>query len=345
MVGDIKLWAANSISEYYSSAWEFVSGHPKTVIGISTLGVGIILFRRWTSGGKVRSKARLDGKIAIVTGSNCGIGLETAKFLAARGAFVVLACRDPTRAADAVTCVKEYSGSSLVKAESLDLASLESVREFVRRFKESHDRLDVLINNAAVMGCPESRTVDGFEMNFGVNYLGHFLLTCLLLDVMKRTPQSRIINVSSEGHRMGGRIRWDNLNMEGEYNAYLAYNQSKLANVLFTKALAERLQNDDVTTYCVHPGGARTQLLRDHSPIFRCIIYAFGWIVFKSPMEGAQTSLHCALAPLSELKSGEYYGHCQVVAPSKAAQSMEDARRLWDVSERLVGLKSGEGDK
>ena len=211
-----------------------------------------------------RSKARLAGKTVIITGANTGIGKETAIDMAKRQARVIMACRSVERGEKAAEEVRRASGSSNVVFQQLDLASLTSVRRFCERVLKEEPRIDILINNAGIMACPYWKTEDGFEMQFGVNHLGHFLLTNLLLDRLKEAPAARIVNVSSSGYKFAKCINFDdiNINSEQSYNPWQAYCQSKLANILFTRSLAKRLEGTNVFTNCLHPGVIRTELGR-----------------------------------------------------------------------------------
>ena len=199
---------------------------------------GMFLLKKYLSGGVCRSKARLDGKTVIITGANTGIGKETALDLAKRGARVILACRDLDKANTAANEIREASGNSGILVKKLDLASKNSVREFADGIVKGETKLDILINNAGIMCCPCWKTEDGFDMQFGVNHLGHFLLTNLLIDLLKRSAPSRVVNVSSNAHR--GEIDLDDLNSEKSYSRVGAYSNSKLANILFTRELSRR---------------------------------------------------------------------------------------------------------
>ena len=211
-------------------------------------------------GRSCRSKKRLDGKMAIVTGANSGIGKETAIDLAKRGARVIVACRDEKRGSDAVRDIKAASKSEEVILKKLDLASLASVRQFSEEILQEERHIDLLINNAARLVSSHHLTEDGFEMQFGTNYLGHFLLTNLLLDRIKESAPSRIVNVSSDGHYYGSldfnNMMWVNCN----YKSFAAYARSKLANVMFSRELAKRLEGTGVSTYSLHPGHVRTNV-------------------------------------------------------------------------------------
>ena len=208
------------------------------------------------------SQARLDGKTVIITGANSGIGLETAVDLAKRNARVILACRSVERGEKAAVEVRKRSGNDNVMFRQLDLASLDSVRKFVDKVLKEEPRIDILINNAGVLYLSRTLTQDGFEMQFGVNHLGHFLLTNLLLDRIKEAPSARIVNVSSVAHAFG-KIDFDNLNCEKAFSRWGAYGTSKLANILFTRSLAKRLKGTNVTVNSLHPGTITTELSRN----------------------------------------------------------------------------------
>ena len=249
-------------------AWLF-GGIAVSVLG---LAVGLHLFRKWMAGGVCRSKARLDGKTVIITGANTGIGLETAVDLAKRNARVILACRSVERGEKAAVEVRKRSNNDNAVFRQLDLASLESVRKFAGKILEEEPRIDILINNAGVMALPKRNlTKDGFEMQFGTNHLGHFLLTNLLLDRIKEAPSARIVNVSSAAHRQG-KMDFDNLNSEKSYVPWVAYGTSKLANILFTRSLAKRLEGTNVTANSLHPGVINTELARHLSLLIVSII-------------------------------------------------------------------------
>ena len=209
-----------------------------------------------------RSKASLAGKTVIITGANTGIGKETAIDMAKRHARVIMACRSVERGEKAADEVRRASGSSNVVFQQLDLASLTSVRRFCERVLKEEPRIDILINNAGIMACPYWKTEDGFEMQFGVNHLGHFLLTNLLLDRLKEAPAARIVNVSSLSYKRCKGINFEDINCEHAYHPRDAYGQSKLAVILFTRSLAKRLEGTMVTANCLHPGVICTELGR-----------------------------------------------------------------------------------
>ena len=246
-----------------------VLDNPRLFGGLAAGAVGlgcVYLIRKWAAGGVCRSQARLDGKTVIITGGNSGIGLETAVDLAKRNARVILACRSVERGETAAVEVRKRSGNDNAVFVQLDLASLDSVRKFAAKILEEEPRIDILINNAGVMMVPERRlTKDGFEMQFGTNHLGHFLLTNLLLDRIKEAPSARIVSVSSIAYRRG-KIDIDDLNSERSYGPISVYSKSKLANILFTRGLAKRLQGTNVTANVLHPGGIHTGL-QQHSKL------------------------------------------------------------------------------
>ena len=226
------------------------------------------LLRRWVAGGVCRSQARLDGKTVIITGANTGIGLETAVDMAKRNARVILACRSVERGETAAVEVRKRSGNDNAVFVQLDLASLDSVREFAAKVLEEEPRIDILINNAGIISGLYKETPDGFESTFAINHLGHFLLTNLLLDRIKEAPSARIVNVGAKLFKDVKKFDFDNVNnkdparFKGMLN--VAYIQSKLANVLFTLGLDKRLKGTNVTVNVLHPGVIRTELLRDY---------------------------------------------------------------------------------
>lgn len=246
-----------------------------------------------------------------------------------------LACRDVDKGELAAREIQAVTGNSQVFVRKLDLADTKSIRAFAKDFLAEEKHLHLLINNAGVMMCPYSKTADGFEMHIGVNHLGHFLLTHLLLEKLKESAPSRIVNLSSLGHHLG-RIHFHNLQGEKFYSAGLAYCHSKLANILFTKELAKRLKGSGVTTYSVHPGTVHSELTR-YSSIMRWLWQLF-FVFIKTPQEGAQTSLYCALTEGLESLSGSHFSDCQLAWVSYQGRNEIIARRLWDVSCDLLGL-------
>ena len=264
------------MSSYHPYIPEVCTDHPWMFGAIAAGALGLTLtylFRRWIAGGVCRSQARLDGKTVIITGANTGIGLETAVDLAKRNARVILACRSVERGEKAAVEVRKRSGNDNVMFRQLDLASLDSVRKFADKILEEEPRIDILINNAGVLYVTRSLTQNGFEIDFAVNHLGHFLLTNLLLDRIKEAPSARIVNVSSAAHSFG-KIDFDNLNCEKAFSRWGAYGTSKLANILFTHSLAKYLKGTNVTVNSLHPGAVTSELGRNfvHPILVSCVL-------------------------------------------------------------------------
>ncbi|RDD40168.1 Retinol dehydrogenase 13 [Trichoplax sp. H2] len=314
---------------------------PEIAAVVGVAGIALLILRSYNQGGSCHSKAKLHHKTVIITGGNTGIGKATAIDLAQRGARVILACRSESKGKEAVEDIIQQSGNSEVIFCPLDLASLQSVRDFADYVNEKEDRVDILLNNAGIMMCPYSKTQDGFEMQIGTNHFGHFLLTNLLLDKLKTCAPSRIINVSSLAHMMG-KINFDDINSEKGYGSVAAYSQSKLANVLFTRELAKRLQGTAVTANSLHPGAVDTELQRHFSvrkfSFLNSLITPLIWLGFKTPKQGAQTSIFCAVDESLERVSGKYFSDCREKTCAKQAYDDDVAKRLWHLSEELTGL-------
>jgi NAD(P)-dependent dehydrogenase (short-subunit alcohol dehydrogenase family) len=286
------------------------------------------------------------GRTAVVTGANSGLGLAAARELARAGAEVVLACRNTAKGDDAARSIDADVGAE-VEVEELDLASLDSVRAFVERFRSSRDGLDILLNNAGVMGSPRRETADGFEAQLGTNHLGHFALTGLLLDRLEGREDARVVTVSSTAHKFG-RINFDDLQGERRYFRWWAYGQSKLANVLFALELDRRLRaaGSTVKSLAAHPGYAATNLQTASPPLVdRTILRVTNLLFGQSPEMGALPLLYAATRP--NLEGGlfigpdgfeEQRGHPKVTRPVRAGRDEETARRLWEVSEELTGV-------
>ena len=290
------------------------------------------------------SKKRLDGKTVIVTGANTGIGKETALDLAGRGARVIMACRNHKKAEKAMEEIIEKTGNKNVVVKRLDLASLKSVRAFADEINTSETTLDILINNAGVFNIPElAKTEDGFEMTMAANHIGHFLLTNLLLDLLKKSAPSRIVVVSSRRHQEWSNgptsgFSFENINGEVFYDGVAAYGQSKLANILFTTELAKRLKGTGVTVNSLHPGVIATDIRRHYPKWQQLALNVMLKYNGKSMEEGAQTQIHLAVSEELEGKIGLYYVDCKEEEPSKFAQDDITAKKLWQVSAELVGL-------
>ncbi|XP_067098306.1 retinol dehydrogenase 14-like [Osmerus mordax] len=282
------------------------------------------------------------GKTVIVTGANSGIGKAVAWELLKLKARVILACRDPQKAEEAAEDMKKQAGPDQgeLVIKHLDLASLKSVHSFCQEIIKDEVKIDVLINNAGVYQCPYTKTEEGFEMQLGVNHLGHFFLTHLLLDFLKGSAPCRIVVVSSKLYKYG-HINFDDLNSENEYNKAFCYSQSKLANLLFTHELSRQLDGTGVTVNALTPGIVRTRLGRHiHIPFLaKPFFYLASLAFFKSPLEGAQTPLYLACSREVEGVSGKCFANCQEEELLPKAIDDHAARRLWDLSERMVGLK------
>ncbi len=285
------------------------------------------------------------GRLAVVTGANTGLGFETARVLAARGASVVLAVRDTDKGKRAAARIAGTAPGADVMVQPLDLASLESVRAAAGELRARHPRIDLLINNAGVMFPPKQTTVDGFELQLGTNHLGHFALTGLLLEQMLPVPGSRVVTVSSQAHRIRARINFDDLQSQRSYRRVAAYSQSKLANLLFTYELARRLSGAATTTtiaVAAHPGLAATELTR-HTPAIAAFFYAR--VISQNPAMGALPVLRAATDP--GVLGGQYYGpagifgargYPKLAESSRQSRDTAIQRRLWTVSEELTGV-------
>lgn len=287
------------------------------------------------------------GRVAVVTGANTGLGLETARALAAAGAQVVLAVRDPDKGAAAADDITKGAAGSNLALQRLDLSSLSDIRSAARQLGADYPRIDLLINNAGVMYPPKSLTADGFELQFGTNHLGHFALTGLLLENLTAVPDSRVVTVSSNGHKFRAAIHFDDLQWERGYSRVWAYAQSKLANLLFTYELQRRLQAAGAETVALaaHPGASGTELMR-HITFGPEALTAAALKIAQSPAMGALPSLRAATDPAAQ--GGQYYGpsgfgefrgYPKVVRSSKQSHDKVLQQRLWSVSEELTGVR------
>ncbi|ORB85304.1 short-chain dehydrogenase [Mycobacterium kansasii] len=288
------------------------------------------------------------GRVVVVTGANTGLGYHTAAVLAFRGAHVVLAVRSPEKGNAALARIVAAKPQADITLQELDLSSLDSVRAAAEALRSTYPRIDLLINNAGVMWTPRQTTKDGFEMQFGTNHLGHFALTGLLLDRLIPVRGSRVVTVSSLGHRIRAAIHFDDLQWERGYDRVAAYGQSKLANLLFTYELQRRLAADpDAATIAVaaHPGGSNTELARHLPRMVRPLSNLLAPALFQSAEMGALPTLRAATDPPAA--GGQYYGpdgfleqrgHPKLVQSSLASHDEELQRRLWAVSEELTGV-------
>jgi NAD(P)-dependent dehydrogenase (short-subunit alcohol dehydrogenase family) len=285
------------------------------------------------------------GRVAVITGANTGLGYETARAIAEHGAHVVLAVRNLEKGKDAVARITAASPRADVALQELDLTSLDSIRAAARQLRSDHDHIDLLINNAGVMYTPKSTTKDGFELQFGTNHLGHFAFTGLLLDKLLPVTGSRIVTVSSIGHRIRADIHFDDLQWERSYNRVSAYGQAKLANLLFTYELQRRLAPHGTTiAAAAHPGGSNTELIRN-LPRLAAAVYPVLEPLFQDSAMGALPSLRAATDP--GVLGGQYYGpdgfaqtrgYPKLVSSSRKSHDVDLQRRLWAVSEELTGV-------
>ena len=292
------------------------------------------------------------GRVAVVTGTNSGLGFVSARELARAGATVVMSSRDPERGAAAEQRLRDAVPGADVRLEAVDLASLASIRSFAERISATYDGIDLLVNNAGVMAIPRAMTIDKFEMQFGTNHLGHFALTGLLLPSMVSRAGSRVVTVSSAAHKPG-RMDFDDLMGERNYRKWSAYNQSKLANLLFAYELQRRLEVSGLPTISVaaHPGYAATNLQQvgprmEGSRLGGLLMSIGNSLLAQSDETGALPQLYAATAP--DVRGGDYYGpdgiaesrgHPKRVDSTKASKDTEAARRLWEVSEELTGVR------
>ncbi|CAF4956134.1 unnamed protein product, partial [Rotaria sp. Silwood1] len=275
---------------------------------------------------------KLDGKVVVITGATSGIGVETARALASINAHVIITARDMNKGAQVVEDIKKTTKNNQVEVMELDLTSLQSVRNFVKQFQGRKLPINILICNAGIMACPYSKTVDGFESQFGVNHLAHFLLTTSLLPELKAGKPSRVVVVSSLANKRAG-INWNDINWEKNYDKWLAYAQSKTANILFAKQLDKLYASEGIHAYSLHPGGIMTNLQKDVS----------------IEEQRAMGCVYAALAPDLDKHGGEYLEDCAIsqgvnskeiyAGMGAHAIDMEAAERLWKLSEKMVAPK------
>ena len=292
----------------------------------------------------------LTGKVIIVTGGNSGLGYESVKAFAEKGAEVILACRSTDKGESAKAQIESSNPSGKIVVKQLDLMDLSSVISFSADFKLKYDRLDVLLNNAGIMMTPYQLTKDGFESQLGTNHLGHFALTGLLLDVIVKTPKSRIVNVSSMAHK-GGKIDFDNLSYDdgSSYEPMKAYRRSKIANLFFSYELQRKLTSNQSDTIAVaaHPGVSMTNLANHmEGTLMYKVFKLIGGFISHSPANGALPQIMASVDP--SVKPADYYGpdgfgemkgNPVLVQSNKASHNLDDAGKLWEVSEKLTGVK------
>ncbi|QMU55550.1 MAG: SDR family NAD(P)-dependent oxidoreductase [Nitrosopumilus sp.] len=297
----------------------------------------------------------LSGKTIIVTGSNSGLGFESIKSLSAKGAETILACRNVNSGKSAKGQILEEYPNAQINVMNLDLADLKSIHSFTDKIGEQHQKIDVLLNNAGII-CPYKKTLDGFEMQLGTNHLGHFALTGLLLHLLKNAKGSRVVNVSSLGHKFG-KLDFDNLMFEnGGYSIFKAYGNTKLSNLLFTYELQRKFEkfNVDCIAVAAHPGVAKSNLSKY---IIKKPLYKIGMAIANSIMSqntsmGAMPEIRASVDPL--VKGGDYFGpggfqewigYPITVKSNDASHDLDNAKRLWEVSEKLTKIEYDFGDE
>ena len=277
-------------------------------------------------------------KTVLITGANSGIGYITTREIAKMGAKVVMLCRSEQRGRDALAKAKQESGSDDIHLLLCDLSSQADIRRAMEQFKLTYDRLDVLVNNAGAIFTKRQESVDGIEMTFAINHLGYYLPTLLLLDMLKESAPARIVNVSSGAHETG-KFNFDDYNREQNFSSFAAYGESKMANILFTKELARRLEGTGVTVNALHPGFVATNFAKNTGLLGKLAMTFIAPIVGISPEKGAQTSIYLATSPEVDGVTGEYFAKSKVKKTHAFAQNVEAQKRLWALSEELTGVK------
>lgn len=301
-----------------------------------------------TTASEVAEGIDLSGKVALITGGSSGLGQETARVLAERGAHVILTARDMPKGEAVAAGIRASTGNQHVEVEELELGSLKQIRAFAQRFLARHPTLHILVNNAGVMACPQAKTADGFELQLGSNHVGHFVTTCLLAPALCQAAPSRVVSVSSRGHHLSPVVFDDIQFAHRPYDKWLAYGQAKTANVLFAVGLERRLGARGVHANALHPGAIMTELGRHLQPEDLQFLQARNrGMKFKSVEAGAATSVFAATAPGLEGRGGLYLEDCHVAAVNDAPDALDgvksyaldpqNAERLWEVSENLVG--------
>ena len=279
----------------------------------------------------------MGGKTVLVTGGTSGIGKATAVAMAAMGADVVVTGRDPERGGLAVEEIRAESTGGSVELMLADLAVQAEVRRLAEEFRERHDRLNVLVNNAGLVQSERTETPDGIETTLAVNHLAPFLLTNLLLDLLKKSAPSRVVTVSSEAQRWGN-INFEDLQSRRNYKGMPVYGMTKLANIMFTYELADRLKGTGVTATCVHPGAVNTRFgTSDRGPM--TLLFRLSKPFMRTPEQGADTVIHLASSWEVEGVSGKYYSDRKWIEPQEVALAPDARRKLWEASEELTGLK------
>jgi len=302
------------------------------VLGTSLAG---LLLYNWLTRGKCKSAVRLHGKVAIVTGASAGIGKETARDLAQRGARVIMACRNVNKAQLIADDIIRTTGNSDVKVLQLDTSDLASVRQFAAVFRQQEDKLHILVNNAGIAGALTlQHTPDGLELTMATNHYGHFLLTNLLGDLLKASAPSRIVCVSSGIHTLASSYDPNDMNFNrNKYSSFKGYLNSKLCNVLMAGELASRLDGTGVTAYSLHPGFVRTEIFsKSGSFLGKMFGAVLGPLLGKDEVSGAQTTIYCAVAEEVIKDNGKYFSDCKVLAKTKLGLDRQLSAKVWEAS-------------
>lgn len=276
-------------------------------------------------------------RLCVITGANSGIGKITAQELARKGFDIVMLCRNLDKARPVQQAIQAANPTVTIDLIQCDVASMASVRAAAAQIQDRYDHIDVLVNNAGLYIDKEQYSPDGYELTFATNHLGAFLLTNLLLDLLRKGQDARVVTVSSEAHRFAGTFRLDELARPASYGAMRAYGKSKLCNILFANELADRLMDDGITSNSLHPGTVSTNFAADSGAVFGAIL---GLVrpLLKTPEQGAATSIFLAASPQVEHVTGLYFDDSKPKTPTKDAQNNFYAKRLWELSTELVGL-------
>lgn len=280
----------------------------------------------------------MTNKLCVITGANSGIGFETAKALAKKGAYIVMVCRNEDKAIEAKNQILETVPDAGIAIVLCDFSIQKEIRTAADEITSRYKKIDILINNHGFIASERTETVDGLEETFAVNHIGYFLFTNLLLDNIKAAKKGRIVNVASDAHR-AGEFDPDNLQLQDNFSSMKAYGNSKLFNILFTKELADRLKDTNVTANCLHPGVIRSNFGQSGEWWVSLFYKVFG-VFMTSNKEGAETSIYLASSDEVENANGAYFKNKKAAAPKKQARDMEAAKKLWEISEELCELNS-----
>lgn len=282
----------------------------------------------------------MQNKLCMVTGANSGIGKATASKLAEQGAFVVMVCRDEEKANKARDEIINKTGNTGVEVMLADFAYQYEIRELADHFKSKFDELDVLVNNAGMIASHREETIDGIEKTFAVNHLGPFLLTNLLLEPLKAAEESRIVNVSSEVHRLGASVfDLSDLQLTQGFTPIKAYGVSKLCNIMFTRELSKRLEDDGIIANALHPGAVSTKLAEEASWLMK-LFYFIGTPFMRSPDKGAETPVYLATSDEVKEISGKYFKNKKPIQPADKVLDDDLCHKLWEISEQLTALRN-----